>query len=212
MFTIYRLTLSVQSEPARHYIGCTSKPVPRKSQHLSKLRKGRHPNRHMQSAYDRGASVEMRVLAKAVAMEAALEIETDFIDQLRAYGGMVFNLRPNSQSNAGLRHSTEVKEKIRSALIGRNTRSPEAIARSAAKLRGVSKPAHVVRAAQTALKRWRSSPEFVASVRKRSSLSDDQVRAIRASQDKYPVLAEQYGISVASVCLIRQRRRYARVS
>jgi hypothetical protein len=43
-------------------------------------------------------------------------------------------------------------------------------------------------------------------------LSPEQVRAIRADTRPYTVIAGEFGVSAAAVCLLRQRRTYANVT
>ena len=210
MFTIYQLTIIVPPGTSRYYIGCTSQPLSmRKSQHLSQLKNGRHPNRDLQQHYYRHIGIEFSKIAEAESKSAGNRLENNTINRLRSNGALVFNIRLDSRSNLGFKHSNKTKIKIRKALSGRNTRTSDAIARTNEKLRGVPKPVHVVEASQAGLRKWRSNRENIIAVAKQNAtLSTSQVRAIRTSDEKYPILAKRYSISVASISLIKRRLRY----
>jgi hypothetical protein len=209
MYTIYQLTLSAAGRPDKHYVGGTPRFGARTVEHRSKLRKGIHPNKEMQAAYNSGAIISFIVLDRARGPERAFRLETYWTDVLRGQGKIVFNRRADARSNLCLCHSIETKKRISQSLKGRNTRSPEAIRRASAKLRGRPKPPHVIAASQAGLKRWRSNPEKVFSAaRKMAKLTDEQVRAIRASDGTCAALSKEFDISGATICHIKNGRKY----
>lgn len=210
MYSIYRLTLSSPGAIDQHYVGCTSNAPHRHSEHLSKLRKGKHPNKDLLAAFLSGAEVSFVVLDTALDLASGELLETNWTAILRCKGDIVFNRRHDAGSNAGLVHSPITKAKISASLAGRNTRSPEAIQRSREKLRGKKKPANVVAASQAALKLWRENPaNMVAAVRKRCALTDEQVVAIRCSQKTYATIAEEFSTHASIVCKIKQGKSYS---
>jgi len=213
MFTVYRLTLSAPGKPDRHYVGCTKRFRARENEHRSMLKKGAHFNRDLQASYDAETAISIMVLAEANSHQVGVDLESQWTNILRAKGDIVLNRRLDAGSNRGLRHSDRTRAAITSALSGRNTRSPEAIASTNEKLKGRSKPEQVIEASQRGLAIWRSDPKNVESVaRQQARLSDEQVRAIRASSLTYARLSGLFGVAPSVICRIRQIKSYRWVS
>lgn len=115
------------------YVGSAKDFANRWSGHQSRLRKGKHHNRHLQSAWDKyGADAfTFRRLLLCSAADLLL-YEQIVIDGKRPE----YNIAPRAGNTLGRRLSDETKAKIAVKAIGRK-RSRESVERAAEKRRGV---------------------------------------------------------------------------
>lgn len=129
------------------YIGSAVNLRSRWSGHRSRLGKGRHHSRHLQSSWDKNGpeAFEFSVLEYCEA-GVLLEREQLFLDSRRPE----FNICPTAGNSLGRRHSAETKQKIsaRKAGLKLPPRSDKYRETLSASLRGIPKPAHVMAALQ----------------------------------------------------------------
>jgi group I intron endonuclease len=103
------------------YVGSAVKLRLRWFHHRKLLRRGKHPNVHLQRAWTRDGEESFRCeVLELCAPESLLIREQAYLDQLRPK----YNLNLVAASMFGHRHTTEAKAKISRALKGRS-RSPE---------------------------------------------------------------------------------------
>lgn len=189
------------------YYGTTRRPRERLNEHSSKLKKNCHPNSNLQEAFNhtKYAKFDFEIIFTSSNKKTAHKYQT----RMTSDHPLCCNKRIIADSNKGLNHSQNAKRKISAKLMGRNTRSANAIQRSAEKLRGRKKPDHVIKAAQAGLKRWRSDQKNINNAaRKLAKLTDKDVRLIRLSTEPYSKLANKYNVSTSVICRIRQRKKY----
>jgi group I intron endonuclease len=103
------------------YVGQTARMHERELEHKGALRRGKHENRHLQSAYDLYGK-ENFVFEILVFCET-FEL-TRYEDAIKnASNGNCYNIRPCSDSNKGLKASEETRAKMRAnsahAVLGR---------------------------------------------------------------------------------------------
>lgn len=109
-------------ETGKLYVGSAKNFDKRRWGHFGKLKKGTHPNRHLQAAWNKdGADAFSFSIIEVVEGENLLDREQHWIDAtLAAING--YNILPNAQSpigRPGRKHSEATKEKIRAAATGR---------------------------------------------------------------------------------------------
>ena len=102
---------------AKLYIGSSVNMRARVGQHVNRLRRGLHPNPHLQSAWDRygEAAFNWEVVEERTSDELLIA-EQCYLDLYQAYDRRYgFNIRTQAESNAGLpgpRHSDEVRQRL----------------------------------------------------------------------------------------------------
>jgi group I intron endonuclease len=116
---VYRVT---NTRTNKSYVGSTSVSFDQRwRQHRDSLRRGDHPNRYLQNAWNKdGEGMFTFVLLEPCPSEDCLAREQFWIDRMgvttRAKG---YNLRPTASSNLGLQWSLESKRRISAAQKGR---------------------------------------------------------------------------------------------
>lgn len=76
-------------------------------------------------------------------------------------------------------------------------------------------PEHIAKSVKARRKRYKSDEDWQQKNRwKDRVLTEDQVREIRENREglSYVKLGESFGVSAATICLIRNRKRYADVN
>lgn len=100
------------------YIGSTYNLSGRKGTHIHELRNNKHPNGHLQNAFNKYGedNFEFKVLLYCEKDEL-LRYEQGLLDSYRAKGTLLYNIRVNAENNAGFTHSEETKRQISNTLI-----------------------------------------------------------------------------------------------
>ena len=106
----------VNRENGKRYIGSAVHLERRKTEHFGNLRKGKHRNRHLQSAYAKyGENSFVFSVLEYCGKERLIEREQFYIDVLCPE----YNIAPRAGSNFGIRFSAEVRAKISASKIGK---------------------------------------------------------------------------------------------
>lgn len=97
------------------YIGSSVNLKKRRVRHLSDLRRGQHPNVHLQAAFAKYGqdAFEFSVLEN-VARERLIECEQHYLDTLQPE----YNSAPTAGTSLGCQRSPETRKKIRKARLG----------------------------------------------------------------------------------------------
>ena len=157
---IYLITNTLNG---RRYVGSAVKPKARWGQHLYRLRRGRHINRHLQSAYDKyGEAVFVFETLEDGDREFLTSMEQWWMNMLRPE----YNILPTSRSGRGYHHTPDAVSRISAAHKGR-TVSAETRARISEALKGKSHPGYKHTAEQNArhsaaMKGRKQTPETIA--------------------------------------------------
>lgn len=103
----------VNIKTEKFYIGSAVKLSRRKSEHLSDLRRGKHDNRHLQHSYNKHGEecFIFKVIEYVEDENKLLDIEDNWIKQYKPLG-VTYNIREESSSNLGMKHSDEAKRKM----------------------------------------------------------------------------------------------------
>lgn len=114
---IYRI---VNTAKDGTYIGSSINVRGRLTDHLKSLRKGNHGNSHLQRAWNKYGEAAFH-FEELVACENAnlMEREQQFIDAYYEHGMALYNHAPSAKSYVGFEVSTEVREKLSRAGLGR---------------------------------------------------------------------------------------------
>jgi group I intron endonuclease len=102
----------------KRYIGSTARSIQtRFNEHRSKLLKGIHPNKHLQSSVNKYGidNFEFSILRYCDATEV-LSIEQEFLDRLKPE----YNIRETAESNLGFKQTEEFKLRFSEAMKGVN--------------------------------------------------------------------------------------------
>jgi len=105
------------------YVGQSLSLRARKSQHFSKLRKNKHSNQHLQNSFNNHGEEKFEFSVILYCEEFELTRYEDLIKNSNK--DHCYNIRDCADSNKGLKHSKETKEKISKAITGQK-RSNEA--------------------------------------------------------------------------------------
>ena len=113
---IYTIT---NLESGKQYIGSTAYLYRRFKEHLSKLRKGKHPNPKLQNAWDKygEAAFKFDVLERCEDAKTLALVEQKWIDTVKPF----YNCFPTARSSLGHSVSAEARAKISAANKGRQT-------------------------------------------------------------------------------------------
>lgn len=112
----------------KFYLGSAANFCGRKDKHFSQLRKNNHPNRFLQSAFNKsGVGVWKFVIITLVDAENLLEIEQQYLNKYYDNQKDCYNLAFNATApSKGMKHSEEARRKISLSKVG-VTRSPECV-------------------------------------------------------------------------------------
>lgn len=116
-FGIYQI-----SNTSGKYIGSTGRSFKRRLQdHIEHLRNNKHHSRYMQHSFNKYGekSLSISILEEMSDTEKLIEREQYWMDLLQPE----FNSCPIAGSNLGIKHSDEVKEKLRRAARTRENQS-----------------------------------------------------------------------------------------
>lgn len=119
----------------KFYIGSAVDLRQRYYRHFGALQRNWHPNRHLQSAWNKYGSdaFTFEVLEYVLLPEMLTAREQHFFDTLKPFGKRGFNLSPTAGSTLGVKYSPEVCEKLSTWQRGRpawnrgKKSSPEAV-------------------------------------------------------------------------------------
>lgn len=200
---VYRLVNIVTGEC---YVGSSTNLGNRMAVHRYRMTNGTHGNRNVQAAFDEHGitAFSFEVLMIVADKIQLIAYEQQFIDQLKP----AYNLAPKAGSCLGVKFSQQSREKISARVSGEGNywfgkKLPCAGASSRPE----------VRAKLSRQRSGEGNPMFGVTPA-HAKLTDDQVRAIRASianGESLRSLAERYGVSKGAVAHIKQGRSYQRV-
>jgi group I intron endonuclease len=107
-YIVYKILNTVNN---KCYIGSAKNFVKRKNKHLKMLRHNNHPNRHLQSAWNKyGATVfEFEILEKCNP-ETLIAQEQFWMDNAKYQGIELYNIREKAESNLGFHHGGGFKK------------------------------------------------------------------------------------------------------
>lgn len=129
------------------YIGSSDDLAKRARQHAWNLENQRHPNKWLQSAFNRGNELVTTPipLKESVILEAEQKLINEFIDQ-----GVLYNIaRDVVAPRRGVKSSEETKEKQRISMTGKK-HTPETIEKLKTLAAGRGMPDYVIEAARIA--------------------------------------------------------------
>jgi group I intron endonuclease len=118
---VYKITNTENDKP---YIGSSVDVYKRLYRHRNSLRKGTHPNLHLQSAYnlDGEESFTFEVLEETIKDKNLLaereQYWIDYYDSSNPKKG--YNILPKAHSGIGFKHTEAAKEAIRKARLGKH--------------------------------------------------------------------------------------------
>lgn len=122
----------------KRYVGSAAQSFRKRWwEHRSRLRQGRHSNLHLQRAWDKYGedAFEFTILERCLSSDC-LSREQCWLDRYKSADGRLgYNASPTAGSRLGMTNSEQHRARISAANKGRKP-SPEAIAKTAAKLRG----------------------------------------------------------------------------
>jgi predicted GIY-YIG superfamily endonuclease len=111
------------------YVGSTGNIAQRLRKHLTMLRSNRHPNEHLQLAYNDDIRIEIQQIAITENKDQAFDVEQRLLDLYSVKNVSMFNVATDARHSAkGLAISEEHREAGRRARVGLK-RSPETIER-----------------------------------------------------------------------------------
>jgi group I intron endonuclease len=117
---VYKITNSLDG---KLYIGSSSNIYKRWDRHRNSLRKGTHPNLHLQQACNRDGldAFVFEIIEETIKdKKVILEREQFYIDLYKSFeNDKGYNLTTSSSSPAGFRHTEAAKEAIRQARLGK---------------------------------------------------------------------------------------------
>lgn len=127
----------------KFYIGSAVNIKRRWAVHVSTLNKGTHKNIYLQRAWNKHwfpeEIFEFKIL-EYCAIENLLEREQSYLDNLKPYGDIGYNILPSAGNSSGLKHTDEAKLKM------------SAIAK-------VRKFSEITRAKMSAIRKGRKQPD-----------------------------------------------------
>lgn len=145
---IYMLVNKVNG---KRYVGSSRDCVRRKSEHISKLRRGVHINKKLQAAWNKYGEHNFEfVIALSVLKPEEIEaIEQQFLNDLKAVE-TGYNLAPVAGNTAGWRATEETRKRMSEAAKRRD--NSVQVARMAEATRGKKRPQYVIEAMQAGRK------------------------------------------------------------
>lgn len=179
---IYKI---VSKNSGEFYIGSSQNLRKRELDHLSLLRNKKHPNRYLQSVWNKHQDLFF-IVVEECSIEFLIEREQYYIDTLLPK----YNLRPTAESNRGWNMPEESKLKISKANKGKTILIEH---REAISIKN-----------KVNLKGRKLSDEHIESIRKSRigvTLSDetkDKIRIKALGRDKGKVLSEETKLKIGS--------------
>lgn len=105
----------------KRYIGSAINFKLRWNSHTHLLRKGSHPNKKLQSSWNKyGADAFEFKILKVVPVDSMVDEEQQFIDKAILLKEKLYNIRNIASSNIGFKHSVESKRKMSEKRRGAN--------------------------------------------------------------------------------------------
>lgn len=137
----------VNKTNGKKYVGSSRDCARRKSEHVSKLRRGNHVNKKLQAAWNKygEASFEFVVILSILNQDEIEGIEQQFLDELNAVE-TGYNLAPVAGNTAGWKASAETRKRMSEAAKNRDHSAQ--VAAMAAATRGKKRPQYVIDAMQ----------------------------------------------------------------
>ena len=143
------------------YVGSSQNITRRFTKHRSLLRLNKHPNRHLQNAWNKyGHEAFNFSVLETTDSDELINREQYWVDRFRPFGRKGFNINPHVDKPAmlGKRLSVEVRQKMSASLMGHPT-SDETRAKISAALKGKTKgrkhdPEFVERRVAHSRKQW----------------------------------------------------------
>lgn len=195
---IYKITNLVTRD---YYIGSAVNLNSRKRTHFANMNLGKHPNKHLQSSYNKYGkeNFSFEILAKCP-KEYNLKLEQFFIDILKP----TFNKRKEVNSNLGMVLTEEHKRKISES----NTNNPKRIGK---KLSEEQK--EKMRQAKLGKKlseetKQKISEKFRGENHPKAKLTQEKANEIRTlfGKMKMKEIAFKYNVSVSTIELIKMNK------
>lgn len=114
---IYRIVCLATGKP---YIGSAINLAKRKREHLHYLRKNAHHSITLQRAWDKHGEENFAFeVIELVLPMFLLEREQYWLDTLKPFGENGYNINSDARSRMGMRHTTETRERLRQANLGK---------------------------------------------------------------------------------------------
>jgi len=115
---VYRLT---NISNGHFYIGSSADLIFRRNDHYKRLRQGKHRNDHLQKAFNLyGENSFIFDILEFCGKDKLIEREQFWIDNYKARGEVLYNIRLIAQSCLGVKRSEETKWKISEAKKGKS--------------------------------------------------------------------------------------------
>lgn len=159
---VYKITNTANGKV---YIGSSVDLMVRKGGHFSSLRKGKHPNKHLQRAFDKytEACFVFEIIERCPEDQSILLEREQFHIDATGSAETGYNIRRLAHSNFGLRHTEEAKKKCYDANKGR-PKSAETRAKLSAAHKGKTVSAETRKKLSEANKGKTISPENLAKL------------------------------------------------
>jgi len=216
---VYTIT---QAGSGKVYVGSSVDIRRRWQDHRRHLRRGSHPNGHLQAAWTKyGEDAFVFAVVEVAEPADLIEREQSWLDDLQPFGDRGFNLSPSAYTLRGFRFTDEQRAKVARALTGKR-KSPEHRANLWAN-RELTPEARDRMAANGRAGRGRpKSPEHrerIGAAQRGSAnhaarLTEDDVRVIRArlaQGERGRHLAAEFGVAESVVSLIKSGRAWSHV-
>lgn len=191
---------------SRVYIGSSVRVSSRWAQHRWALRHGKHWRPQFQADWDEHgeSAFEFTLLAESDSKDGRHDIEQQHMDAAKALG-LAYNSAPRADGNAGMRHTSETRQKVASAGTGR---VPSAEAR-----RNMSR----AQRGRTVSDAGKANMSLVkrGSGNYNAKLTEDGVREIKrrlAAGERCRSIARDFDVDPSVVGKIRQGRRWTHVT
>ena len=195
---IYKITNLVTRD---YYIGSAVNLNSRKRTHFANMNLGKHPNKHLQSSYNKYGkeNFSFEILAKCP-KEYLLKLEQFFIDNLKPS----FNKRKEVNSNLGMVLTEEHKRKISKS----NTNNPKRVGRKLSKEHKENiRKSHLGKKLSEETKQ-KISKKFKGENHPMAKLNQEKADEIRTlfGKMKMKEIASKYGVSVSTIELIKMNK------
>jgi len=195
---VYKITNLVTGDC---YIGSAVNLNSRKRTHFANMNLDKHPNKHLQSSYNKYGkeNFSFGVLAKCP-KEYNLKLEQFFIDILKP----TFNKRKEVNSNLGMVLTDEHKEKISKA----NKNHPDRIGRKLSEEhKEAIRKSHIGKSLSEETKQ-KISEKFKGENHPKAKLTQEKANEIKTlfGTMKMKEIASKYNVSVSTIELIKMNK------